>query len=468
MDLRDREHWGRTQIHQTGCPDDPARRKPCILRLSGLNPRVLDFDNERDERLLLDGLEAEPENVRYMFYLAQTYMCLQRTEEAIRWYERRIAAGGWVEEAWYAHYQCARMHLDQGRAAEAELHVQKAHALLPLRAEALVLLAGHLRGQGHHHKAWHYLKLAEGCRPYHDALFMETESYGHRQLLERSALAYYISEPEALERGMDACLAYQGPDECQALLNVGHYARRLPGCRWKRLHFPMPATFRSSSVACNAWGLLNVRAVNYNIRDDGSYELGADGYINTRNFSCSWTPTTAAWAHWREVVVPGEDQGAPPRRQDCILGLEDVRLCGNVFTATTREYSYCEANRMVLGTYPDLRCHPVRQVVSFSTIYNAAYNSSANKVDGVVVSPGTRVLLVGQSVQEENGIYVGSTGGTELTRAPDLDTGSSAYGAQVFVVGPTGSNNYKGFICEAPVGASTVGTHGLSWRAFTT
>jgi hypothetical protein len=53
---------------------------------------------ERDERLLLAGLEASPKCERYMFYLAQTYHCLNRDDEAIEWYKKHIEAGSWAEE----------------------------------------------------------------------------------------------------------------------------------------------------------------------------------------------------------------------------------------------------------------------------------------------------------------------------------------------------------------------------------
>ena len=40
-----------------------------------------------------------------MFYLAQTYMCLEEYEESIKWYKKRVDAGGWVEEVFYSLLQ---------------------------------------------------------------------------------------------------------------------------------------------------------------------------------------------------------------------------------------------------------------------------------------------------------------------------------------------------------------------------
>ncbi len=48
---------------------------------------------ERDIRLLLEGLKNEPENERYMFYLAQSYKSINNYNESIKWYLERIKKG---------------------------------------------------------------------------------------------------------------------------------------------------------------------------------------------------------------------------------------------------------------------------------------------------------------------------------------------------------------------------------------
>jgi glycosyltransferase involved in cell wall biosynthesis len=69
---------------------------------------------ERDKRLLLEGIEdpLTPHDlrVRYMFYLAQTYLCLDEYEESIQWYKKRVEAGGWVEEVFYSLLQIGLLY----------------------------------------------------------------------------------------------------------------------------------------------------------------------------------------------------------------------------------------------------------------------------------------------------------------------------------------------------------------------
>ena len=64
---------------------------------------------ERDKRLLIEGINNQKTptdlKIRYMFYLAQTYSCLNELGKAIEWYKQRVEAGGWVEEVFYSLFQ---------------------------------------------------------------------------------------------------------------------------------------------------------------------------------------------------------------------------------------------------------------------------------------------------------------------------------------------------------------------------
>lgn len=302
---------------------------------------------ERDERLLLQGLREDPSNVRYMFYLAQTYHCLNRHEEAIKWYAKRIAGGGWAEEVFYAGYMKMMNHLRLEQYAEAEAEAMRTHKFLPDRAEVLAALVTSLRDRGEHHKAWHYLKLAERIPAPTDArLFGEPDVYQHKLLYERSILSFYVESDKT--SGMKACVRYLGgPLEVSVLSNMKFYTQRLGAERWKRLEFPCAQGYRSSSICVNRRGVMAVRTVNYDIRPDGSYIM-ADGKISTRNYLSQWLPGARMWVSWRELHVPSS---IPKTRIETIHGLEDLRIDSEGrFTATTREYSYCEWNRMACGT----------------------------------------------------------------------------------------------------------------------
>lgn len=308
---------------------------------------------ERDLRLLTKGLEDEPNNVRYMFYLAQTLKDGGRPKDAIGMYKKRIAAGGWAEEVWYSYYMISTCYSRLGDTAKAELWGQRAHAFRPGRSEPLYLLTRMFREKGDHFKAWHYLRLAERIEKPNDLLFVETSVYGPLLDYERTVLQYYVSENR--DAGMDLSIRHinkNGPHADNVFNNLIFYTKPL-ACDWKRLSFPTEPGFFATAIAAAQNGTLNVRTVNYWITPQGKYEN--PGTVQTRNYRSSWNPETRVYDGFAELVIP-EDT---PRRPDVILGLEDVRLQGDTFTAATREFSYNEKYRMVVGSYSDMKFRPI-------------------------------------------------------------------------------------------------------------
>lgn len=61
----------------------------------------------RDAALLEAALRDEPSNLRYLFYLGQSYRDAGQPELALDAYARRAGADGWPEERFYALYQVA-------------------------------------------------------------------------------------------------------------------------------------------------------------------------------------------------------------------------------------------------------------------------------------------------------------------------------------------------------------------------
>lgn len=68
---------------------------------------------ERDERLLLKGIEEEPMlRSRYYFYLGQTYLCLKNYEKSMEYYKKRIEEGGWYEEVWFSYFAICQIYIE--------------------------------------------------------------------------------------------------------------------------------------------------------------------------------------------------------------------------------------------------------------------------------------------------------------------------------------------------------------------
>ena len=116
---------------------------------------------QRDERLLKRDLEKDPNNVRTVFYLANTLKDQGKSREAIPYYERRATMGGWYAEADYSWFQLSTCYLalhdfERGR----EYAEKAAYDGWYKRAEPLYFLAFYLHKRGDYEEAWYYATLA--------------------------------------------------------------------------------------------------------------------------------------------------------------------------------------------------------------------------------------------------------------------------------------------------------------------
>lgn len=327
---------------------------------------------ERDIGMLRAGLDQEPANGRYMFYLGQSLFdaashsesewrgaeadmraamatgddaltsdkyaqasaargrAVERLTEAIDWYQKRITAGGWDEEVWYAAYKRGVALLRLGKVAldpaqRQAATEQGAGALLgayerrPRRAETLVALATHYREHGQNHSAYTMARQALDLPyPAGDTLFVD-EPVNQRGALEEIAITgYYVGkQPEALAacetllgmRGLHdwfqnhiACCAsfYVRPIGWQAVasgsLTVSEALRRKPE-RFFGLADENQTLYECSNPtlarAADGSVYVNVRLVNYyHERGRVFAPKDPDGIVRTRNVIERWDPAT--------------------------------------------------------------------------------------------------------------------------------------------------------------------------------
>lgn len=187
---------------------------------------------ERDLDLLTRGLEEEPDNARYVFYLAQTHRDLGQHREALAAYLRRTVMGGWDEEVWYATFQVAvlheRLHDNDDTVLGAYL---AAYELRPTRAEPLVELARYCREHGpRHHLSHLFASRALQIALPADRLFLDAGAYGWRVLDELAIASYWIGSHEESATRARAALAHpELPPEHRARIekNLGYAQREL-------------------------------------------------------------------------------------------------------------------------------------------------------------------------------------------------------------------------------------------------
>jgi glycosyltransferase involved in cell wall biosynthesis len=252
---------------------------------------------ERDVRLLTEGLLEEPANARHHFYLANSHRDLGNHAEAVEWYKKRVALGGWVEEVFYAAYECGNMHARLGNTQDALYWWMEAYNRHPARAESIYEITKYYRESGKHAAAQVYCSL--GLRipyPKDDVLFIKTSVYEYLFHYEQSILSYYTRAPLDHYKYLD--LIGCGHAHTNVLSNYQFYIRPLSTMEGVRIHTfddtwttavngcSEPLEFVSSTPSIfhlggggDTYGLC-VRYVNYHIEPNGAYTLrNGDGKI---------------------------------------------------------------------------------------------------------------------------------------------------------------------------------------------
>lgn len=297
---------------------------------------------KRDIRLLKMGLKQEPNNERYMFYLANSYRDAGKPEDAIKWYDRRIAAGGWDEEVFQAAVYKAHAYKDIGKEAEFVAGLWKAYSMRPSRAEPLYDLAKYYREKPDMQAAG--LAAAEtglSIPMSKDKLFVNEFVYEAGLRDEVAVCAYYVPHKfmEGYKMASEQALDPKyGNSREAARRHLYHYVFPLqklcPSFEWKTLDFQAPEHWAAMnpSVTNHGRGLVvNVRCVNYRMDEEGRYlirntetgEVNAEQPISTRNFVLNMdanpfgVPIACA-----EALV----QDDLPKEFPLVVGFEDVRL----------------------------------------------------------------------------------------------------------------------------------------------
>lgn len=162
---------------------------------------------KKDVKILQEALAKEPDNARYMFYLAQSYGSGGDFKNAIEHYQKRIDMGGWPEEVFWSMLQIARLQerLEEDPKVIEESYV-KALKYRPTRPEPFFYLATRARQNNDFKKGYKLTKLAVDMPHSTDTLFLEKWTYD-AILFEYSLCAYYVGEYDESLKACDRLLA---------------------------------------------------------------------------------------------------------------------------------------------------------------------------------------------------------------------------------------------------------------------
>ena len=163
----------------------------------------------KDAEVIMDALtnekspHYEPENSRYIFYLAQSYFDAGEYELAKEWYIQRAKAGGWEEEVFYSMYRVGICNVILERPwQEIQDAFMQAWSYRPCRIEPLWQISRLYRQNGNPRLAYLFANQGMGIPfPEQDILFLAHDIWDWQILDEVAATAYYVHE---FEKGLAA------------------------------------------------------------------------------------------------------------------------------------------------------------------------------------------------------------------------------------------------------------------------
>jgi tetratricopeptide (TPR) repeat protein len=167
--------------------DSPPNSKICGIEKNNLFIKDLGDGGakhdkfERDIRLLTEGIKEEPNNVRYYFYLANSYHDSGKFNEAIDFYKKRIELAGWHEEIWYSYYRIGLCYKNLNKMVEAINYWMEGFDYYPKRLEGLYEIVKHYRITSKHKLAFLFYEQSKkllDLNPSMDgALFLQNDVY---------------------------------------------------------------------------------------------------------------------------------------------------------------------------------------------------------------------------------------------------------------------------------------------------
>jgi glycosyltransferase involved in cell wall biosynthesis len=297
---------------------------------------------ERDIRLLTKGLEDNPNNDRYTFYLANSYKDHGDTDLAIETYKKRIELGGWFEEVWQSYYNIGKCYRTKGDMVSAIHWWMEGYQFFPKRVENLYEIITHYRQTGKNQLAYLFYIMALKqvlLNPNPDYLFLQRDIYDYKLDYEFSIFGYYCNvdnfDITRICMKVLECPHAEQNIKRNVLSNYKFYAKKLIDVRdffpdmgitmlrdvGKSL-IDMDGEFVPSTPSLTMMGpgelAVNVRFVNYRINERGGYDN--KDHITTKNVVA--VINTDTWTKTREDAFLVYNSTL----DNLYVGLEDVRL----------------------------------------------------------------------------------------------------------------------------------------------
>ena len=292
---------------------------------------------ERDIQLLNRGLEENPNNDRYLFYLANSYRDSKQYSPAISTYKKRLLLGGWNEEVWECYYNIGKCYHKIGDYANAIYYWIESHNFYDDRIENLYEIIRHYREKKAFSMAYSFYVLANEVRmkkTKYDNLFLQKDIYDYKLDYELSILGYYCNweKYDIIKSCMKVLACPSTPEDIMKsvlnnfkfysidLLSTGSLSSMVNSIG-DSLNIDRDMFHSSTPSICfhDNKAVVNVRFVNYIINDKGQYINKP--HIHSMNVIAYFDITVNSWKKISESILQYDEN-----LDHFYVGLEDIRL----------------------------------------------------------------------------------------------------------------------------------------------
>lgn len=158
----------------------------------------------KDAQILEEAVLKEPDNSRYAFYLAQSYLDAREHAKALEAYEKRVAMGGWDQEVFWSLYQMGHIKEALGKPqGEVIQSYLRAYQYRPSRPEPLYEVMHIYAKAGEYESGYKIGKIGVTIPESRDNLFLQHWIQDYGMLLELSVCAYWT---DRFEESQKLCL----------------------------------------------------------------------------------------------------------------------------------------------------------------------------------------------------------------------------------------------------------------------
>ena len=182
---------------------------------------------QKDKQILLKEIEKNPNNPRTLFYLAQTFDCLQELDNACIWYTKRCQITSWNEEDFMSHYRLAQIYERKNIWEKALYYHLQAYNIRPTRAEPLINIAKYYLQQQEFQSAFLFAQQAIHIDfPADDILFINKHIYEFERYDILSIASWYIQQYDIGKEALLKALQKQ-PTNKRLLQNLQFYHTKM-------------------------------------------------------------------------------------------------------------------------------------------------------------------------------------------------------------------------------------------------